>query len=150
MKNRIYILGYSSIQARQPSSIQTSPILRDYHLATSYVGLQLTFQFNQTPYEECSWYFGDWRVILSAKPFNEPCFEEDNQTNYTLTCSGTDGSITSSLTVLLAAVTSVPVRVGCQRDLAESSTFVELDSFNLNVTGMVKNKLMYEIVCYQL
>ena len=147
VKNRVCVLGHTSIQAQLSSTIQTNPVLPDYRLATGYVGLQLTIRLDRGPYEECSWYFGDWRVILSAKPFNEPCFEEDNQTNYTLTCSGTDDSITSSLTVLHAAVMSVPVRVGCQRDLAESSTFVELDSFNLNVTGMVKNRLTRRFVC---
>ena len=109
-------------------------MLSDYHLATGYEGLQLAIQFQRGLYEECSWHYGNMRIILSVS--KQSCINE-NQTSHTLTCSLTDDSIDSRLTILSAATVSSPIRVECQRDLLNPSTIVELDSFHLNVTGAV-------------
>ena len=122
------------MQAQQSSTIQTSPSLRDSRLATGYESLQLTIQFQQGLYEECYWQYRSMRIILLTP--SSQCISED-RSSYTLDCNIADNVITTTLTILSAAVMSVSVRVECQGDLGDPSTIVMLHSLHLNVTGTV-------------
>ena len=122
------------MQAQQSSTIVTSPSLPDNRLATGYESLQLTIQFQQGLYEECSWQYESSRIILLSP--GSPCISED-RSSYTLDCNIADNVITTTLTILSAAVISVSVHVECQGDLVDPSTIIMLDSLHLNVTGTV-------------